>query len=167
MVDDTRGRPRELIFTRGTAIGPLLTSALAPLADEFGTPLQQFTFGLQGVLILCIGISGLFFNPLAVKIGKRPIYLFTTLGLALTCFWGGASTTFGSLVAARAVQGLMMAPFECLIPASIADVWFVHERGYRMALFNFGIVGGINLASPLGEARRTCLVYMSSVLPIC
>lgn len=128
-----------------------MTSALAPLADEFDTPLQQFTLGLQGVLIICIGVSGLLFNPLAVKIGKRPIYLFTTLGLALTCFWGGASTTFGSLVAARAVQGLMMAPFECLIPASIADVWFVHERGYRTAMFNFGIVGGINLASPLGQ----------------
>lgn len=111
------------------AIGPLLTSALTPLAADFDVELQQVTFGFQGILILMIGISGLFWNPLAVKIGKRPIYLFTTLGLALTCFWGGASQTFSSIVTARAVQGIMMAPFECLIPASIADVWFVHERG--------------------------------------
>ena len=34
-----------------------------------------------------------------------------------------------SVYAFRAVQGFFMAPFEGLVPASIADVWFVHERG--------------------------------------
>lgn len=139
-------------------MGPLLTSALEPLSEEFEVPLQKFTLGLQGALIICIAVSGLLWNPLAVKIGKRPIYLFTTLGLALTCFWAGASKNFGSLVAARSVQGLMMSPLECLVPASIADVWFVHERGYRSAVFNLGVVGGINLASPLGQF---ILIYRS------
>lgn len=132
------------------AVGPLLTSALGPLSQEFDVSLQRFTLGLQGTMLICLAVSGLLWNPLAVKVGKRPIYLFTTLGLALTCFWAGASTTFASLVAARAVQGLMVSPLECLVPASIADVWFVHERGYRSAVFNLGVVGGINLASPLG-----------------
>lgn len=44
-----------------------------------------------------------------------------------------------------------MAPMEALVPASIADIWFVHERGYRTAIFNLGVLGGINLASPIGE----------------
>jgi hypothetical protein len=35
------------------------------------------------------------------------------------------------------------APFEALIPASVADVWHVHERGLRMAIFNLGVLGGI------------------------
>lgn len=35
------------------------------------------------------------------------------------------------------------APFEALIPASVADIWHVHERGFRMAIFNLGILGGI------------------------
>lgn len=121
--------------------------------------MQRFTLGLQGTLLICTACSGFIWNPVAVKIGKRPIYLVSTLGLALTCFWGGASTSFGSLTAARAVQGLMMSPFECLIPASIADVWFVHERGFRSAMFNLGIVGGINLSSPLGQ-YNACLFLM-------
>jgi len=42
-----------------------------------------------------------------------------------------------------------MAPMEALIPASIGDVWYVHERGFRSAIFNLGVLGGINLASPI------------------
>jgi MFS family permease len=42
-----------------------------------------------------------------------------------------------------------MAPFEGLVPGSIADVWFVHERGLRTAIFNLGVLGGINVAGPI------------------
>lgn len=38
---------------------------------------------------------------------------------------------------------IIAAPFEALIPASIADIWHVHERGFRMAIFNLGVLGGI------------------------
>ena len=34
-------------------------------------------------------------------------------------------------------------------PASIADVWFTHQRGFRTSLLNLGYIGGINLASPI------------------
>lgn len=29
---------------------------------------------------------------------------------------------------------------------------FVHERGYRTAIFNLGVLGGINLAVPIGKS---------------
>ena len=29
---------------------------------------------------------------------------------------------------------------------------FVHERGYRSAIFNLGVLGGINLATPIAGA---------------
>jgi len=46
---------------------------------------------------------------------------------------------------------MFQAPFEALIPASIADIWYVHERGFRVAIFNLGVLGGINLAGPIGK----------------
>ncbi|RYN41297.1 hypothetical protein AA0112_g2226 [Alternaria arborescens] len=67
------------------AVGPLLTPAFVPLAQQFNVPLQRFT----------------------------------------------------------------LAPFEALIPASVGDIWHVHERGFRMSIFNLGVLGGINLASPI------------------
>jgi MFS family permease len=134
------------------AVGPLLTSAFVPLAGEFNVPLQRFTLGVNGFCIMAIAVGSLICNTLAVKVGKRPIYLVTTIGLAVSCFWAAESRSFASLSVARALQGFCMAPFEALIPASIADIWHVHERGFRMAIFNLGVLGGINLASPIAGA---------------
>ena len=101
-------------------------------------------------MIAAISGGSLICNTLAVKFGKRPIYLLTSIGLFATNFWAAEAKSFGSLVAARTLGGFCMAPMEALVPASIADIWFVHERGYRTAIFNLGVLGGINLASPIG-----------------
>ncbi len=113
------------------AVGPLLTPAFVPLAEQFNVPLQRFTLGkhrtrpvhhrkqeantrpfsfagCNGSCIVAIAFGSLLCNTLAVKIGRRPIYLVTTLGLAISCFWAAESASFPSLAAARAVQGFCM-----------------------------------------------------------
>lgn len=90
------------------AVGPLLTPAFVPLATEFGVPLGRFALGANGACIACIALGSLLCNTLAVKVGKRPVYLITTIGLAVTCFWAGEVKGFGSLTAARAVQGFSL-----------------------------------------------------------
>ncbi|KAJ0424370.1 major facilitator superfamily domain-containing protein [Aspergillus carlsbadensis] len=148
------------------AVGPLLGAAFVPLAADFGVPLNTFVSGVQGGMIAAIAVGSLIFNCLAVKYGKRPVYLITTVGMMVSCFWAAAAKSFASLVAARVVCGLCMGPFEALVPASIADVWFVHERGFRTAVFNLGVLGGINLATPIAGAvieygdYQTCLYGM-------
>jgi len=111
--------------------------------------LTSHPLGCNGSCIVAISVGSLLCNTLAVKVGKRPIYLITTLGLAVSCFWAAEVKSFGSLAAARTIQGFCMAPFEALIPASVSDIWHVHERGFRMAIFNLGVLGGINLAGPI------------------
>ncbi|KAJ6151206.1 major facilitator superfamily domain-containing protein [Penicillium chermesinum] len=143
-------RTKKELFT--ISVGPLLGSAFVPLAAEFGVSLATFTSAVQGGAIAAIAVGSLVFNSLAVKYGKRPVYLGTTIGLLVSCFWGAATTSFPSFVASRVFCGLCMAPMEALVPASIADVWFVHERGFRTAIFNLGVLGGINLAVPIASA---------------
>ncbi|KAJ6113376.1 major facilitator superfamily domain-containing protein [Penicillium sp. IBT 18751x] len=134
------------------AVGPLLGGAFVPLASEFGVSLSTFISAVQGGTIAAIAVGSLLFNSLAVKYGKRPVYLGTTLGLMVSCFWAAGAKSFESFVAARVFCGLCMAPMEALVPASISDIWFVHERGYRTAIFNLGVLGGINLAVPIAAA---------------
>jgi MFS family permease len=112
------------VFLFNSAVGPLLGAAFVPLAEEFDVPLSTFISGVQGGTIAAIAIGSLLFNSLAVKYGKRPIYLATTVGLMGSCFWAAEAKSFASLVAARVVCGLCMAPMEALIPASIADIWY-------------------------------------------
>lgn len=107
------------------AIGPLLGSAFVPLAAELDVDLTSFVSGVQGGLICAIAVGSILCNGLAVKYGKRPIYLITSVGLVVTCFWAAAANSYASLVAARVVQGFCMAPMEALVPASIADIWCV------------------------------------------
>ncbi|KAL4917706.1 major facilitator superfamily domain-containing protein [Aspergillus aurantiobrunneus] len=154
------------------AVGPLLGAAFVPLAEQFGVPLNTFVSGVQGSTIAAVAVGSLIFNCLAVKYGKRPVYLITTIGMMVACFWGAAAKSFASLVAARVLSGLCMGPFEALIPASIADVWFVHERGFRTAIFNLGVLGGINLATPIAGAviqygdYKTCLNGMGGAFAL-
>lgn len=105
------------------AIGPLLGAGFIQLAQLFNVKLTTFVSGLQGGMIAGIAVGSMIFNSLAVKYGKRPIYLATTLGLMASAFWGAEAKSFPSLVASRVLSGLCMAPMEALIPASIADVW--------------------------------------------
>ncbi|KAK8098512.1 MFS-type transporter [Apiospora kogelbergensis] len=88
-----------------TAVGPLLTSAFVPLAQEFDVPLERFTLGCNGAMIAAISGGSLICNTLAVKFGKRPIYLLTSIGLFATNFWAAEAKSFGSLVAARTLGG--------------------------------------------------------------
>ncbi|KAJ5706820.1 major facilitator superfamily domain-containing protein [Penicillium malachiteum] len=134
------------------AVGPLLGGAFVPLAEEFNVSLSNFVSAVQGGAIVAIAVGSLLFNSLAVKYGKRPVYLGTTLGLTISCFWAAGAKSFESFVAARVFCGLCMAPMEALVPASISDIWFVHERGFRTAIFNLGVLGGINLAVPIAAA---------------
>jgi MFS family permease len=43
---------------------------------------------------------------------------------------------------ARIFQGVATAPFEALTNACVGDLYFVHERGTRMALTNVALFGG-------------------------
>lgn len=139
------------------AVGPLLSSAIVPLAAEFDVPIQRFTLGFNGSSLIGLAFSNLFCNSLAMMIGKRPVYLVTTLGLLVTTVWSAVAKDFVSISISRAVQGFCISPMEALIPASIADIWFVHQRGFRNAVFNLGVLGGINLASPIGTFEKSRL----------
>ncbi|KAF4334058.1 transporter HOL1 [Fusarium beomiforme] len=145
------------------AVGPLLAPATVPLAEEFDVPIQTFVLGFSGSLIVCLAFGNLLCNSFAMMIGKRPVYLITTVGLLVTCIWGAVAKDFASLSVSRAIQGFCISPMEALIPASISDVWFVHQRGFRNALFNLGVLGGINLAAPIAGAIIDKYGYRTSL----
>ncbi|KAJ9613284.1 hypothetical protein H2200_003226 [Cladophialophora chaetospira] len=154
------------------AIGPLLVAAYVQLAQEWNVSLSKFASGTNGGLIVCLAGATVLTNVLAVKFGKRPIYLVTGVGLVLTVFWGSAAKSFGSFIASRALAGFCMAPMEGLVPASIADLWYVHERGLRTAMFNLAFMAGVSLgpliAGQLIEhySWRVCSYAMAGALVV-
>lgn len=134
------------------ALGPLITSATVPLSIQFNCAIAEFISGTNGGLIIAIGLFGLLGNAASVVVGKRPVYILGNTLCAASCFWCAYATNLKSLIAARVIQGFGIAPFEILVPPTITDYHHVHTRGIMMSLFNFGVLGGINLASPIAGA---------------
>lgn len=96
-----------------------------------------------GYHLLGVGLAGFLFVASARVWGKRHLYLLGTVLIIVSSAWGGATKhNYRSLLWARIFQGIGLAPFEALVNASVGDLYFVHERGKRMALSNLALFGG-------------------------
>lgn len=82
-----------------------------------------------GYHLLGVGVAGFLFIASARIWGKRHLYLLGTILIIISSAWGGASReNYKSLLWARIIQGVGLAPFEALVNASVADLYFVHVR---------------------------------------
>lgn len=98
---------------------------------------------LTGYHLCGVGAAGFLFVPTARVWGKRHLFLLGNILMVISCAWAGASgQSYRSLLWARVFQGVALAPFEALVNASVGDLYFVHERGKRMALSNVALFGG-------------------------
>ncbi|GAA5971354.1 hypothetical protein JCM11641_008320 [Rhodosporidiobolus odoratus] len=125
-------------------VGPLLAPGYAILAEQWGISINEVA-ATNGDLVLALGIIMIFIPPVAAKIGRRPVFLLGGLCLFLTSIWSGVSKNLTSFMWSRVFQGFGMAAFEGLVVSSIADMYHVHERGFRSAIWGFAILAGINV----------------------
>lgn len=138
-----------LFSVLATTLSPLLAANSLVIAVEMRITISQAAL-LTGWHLLAVGIVGLVCVPLASKYGKRHLYLIGALLTIISCAAAGQTPYdapgshygYKYLIAWRVVQGAGLAPFEGLVNASVGDLFFVHERGKRMALSNLAIFGG-------------------------
>lgn len=76
------------------------------------------------------------------------IYLFSSVLLLVSTVWASFSTSLGSFTGSRILMGVAAAPLEFLVGSSINDVYFVHERGRPVSLWNLALSEWRFLASP-------------------
>lgn len=95
-------------------------------------------------LILCIGLSLFLANPLAKKIGRRPVFLVAVCIMFACSIWGAFSKNYSSFLASRIIAGVGMAPYEVLVQNTIGDLYFVHQRATRIAAWNLFLLCGIS-----------------------
>lgn len=126
------------------------------LIQEFGLSFTQVSL-LTGYSLCATGAVGIFISALARKYGKRPTLLFSVTCAFVGTIWGGAAQSYESLLGARIVQGLSVAMFESVMFSVIGDLYFVHERGSRMAIYVTSNSGIANLPAMLAGKITTDL----------
>ena len=125
-----------------STLSPLLAANTLTLTLYFERSFTDIAL-LTGYHLLGVGVAGFIFVASARVWGKRHLYLLGTVIIIISSAWGGGSGhNYASLLAARFFQGVGLAPFEALVNASVGDLYFVHERGKRMALSNLSLFGG-------------------------
>ncbi|KAK9463508.1 major facilitator superfamily domain-containing protein [Lipomyces oligophaga] len=129
-----------LAVIMSSAASPLIASSSIVLLLNLGHDFRGVAL-LTGWHLAAGAITSLFVTAIAVKYGKRFIYLFALVFLIAGAAWGGAATSYRSLLGARILQGVGLAPFEVLMNTSIGDMYFVHQRGYRLAIANLCLFG--------------------------
>jgi len=128
--------------------GGSLAVVTAKLAVEFNVPITRAettnTYWFLATAVACV------LSSVSARIfGKRLIYLIAIFILFTSAVWNAAAKTFDSLLASRIFYGLGLGAFESLPWSSIGDMYFVHERGRRIAAYSFLSLGGYNLAPVL------------------
>lgn len=127
-----------------TTAAPLLAADTVQLAGYFLVTFQKAA-NLTAFHLAGVAVGAVVAVPSSRVWGKRHVFLLGALLMTAASAWGGAThgdKNYASLVWARVFQGVALAPFESLSNAVVGDLYFVHERGPRMAFVNTCIFGG-------------------------
>ncbi|RBQ80154.1 hypothetical protein FVER14953_06619 [Fusarium verticillioides] len=128
------------------ALGPVLVPAFGIVSQTFQTPLSKVAL-LNGSLILGLGVSSYFSAIISDLWGRRIIFVLTSILLVVSNIWAAVSQGYESFLAARVFQGLAMGPCFSLAGTScVNDVFFLHQRGRRVGLWNFAVIVSVNIA---------------------
>ena len=130
----------------GSMLGPLMSAGFLGLATLYKRPLSDIS-QFNGSILITQGLGNIIWGPCAVKFGRRPVYLLSNLGQMMTCVWCAIAVKKGYIdtLIGRIFQGLFQAPVEALTPTTIGDIFFLHERGSKISIYGFSVLGGNNI----------------------
>lgn len=135
----------------------MISPGFAEMAVQFDMSYNDLNAGL-GWAIFAIGISCFITNGLSVKFGRRPVMIGGNLFLFISSVWAYFAHSYHSLLASRIFGAIGMSPFEVLVTAIIGDIYFVHERGLRLAFWglclSIGVGGGSCISGYIIEVRH-------------
>ncbi|CAK7235755.1 hypothetical protein SCUCBS95973_009374 [Sporothrix curviconia] len=134
----------------GGGMTPVLAAGFNDVSATFGVSTEQVAL-TTGLYMMGLGVGSVLFSPTAILWGKRPVYLLAAVMFSCSAVWCALARSFPSLLLGRVFQGIAVSPVECLPSATIAEIFFLHERAYRLGIYTLLLLGGKNL-TPLVSA---------------
>ena len=122
-----------IFFAHAIVVGPSVALELITLEffDDVAGKISKTSF-LQTGCSLMIGLGNIVWVPVAVKYGRRPVYVTAYTLMTACCIWSALASSFPSALAARLLLGLGCAAAEIIAPLTIPDIFFLHQRGRAM-----------------------------------
>ncbi|OAL27965.1 hypothetical protein AYO22_03180 [Fonsecaea multimorphosa] len=117
----------------GGGMTPILAAGFNNVAQSFHVAYSRVAL-TTGLYMMGLGVGSVVFSPTAILFGKRPVYLASAVMFILTSVWCALAPNYAQLATARVFQGISVSPVECLPSASIAEIFFLHERAFLSAV---------------------------------
>ena len=73
--------------------------------------------------------------PFALKYGLRPVYVLSSVGQFAVMIWAARTMTAGDWWGVNALQCWLGALAEVMVQMTVADVFFVHQRGLKNSIY--------------------------------
>lgn len=134
----------------GGGMTPALAAGFNNVAADFHVSYSRVAL-TTGLYMMGLGVGSVIFSPTAILYGKRPVYLGGAILFVLSSVWCALAPDYANLATARVFQGISVSPVECLPSATIAEIFFLHERAFRIGIYTLLLLGGKNLV-PLVSA---------------
>ncbi|KAL8641764.1 MAG: hypothetical protein Q9228_001455 [Teloschistes exilis] len=128
----------------GGGMTPVLAAGFNDVAETYNVSVPQVAL-TTGLYMMGLGLGCVVTSPTAILFGKRPVYLLCIVLFILSSVWCALSPNYASLVVARIFMGMAVSPVECLPSATIAEIFFLHERAYRLGIYTLLLLSGKNL----------------------
>ncbi|EZF77607.1 hypothetical protein H105_01244 [Trichophyton soudanense CBS 452.61] len=118
-------------------VGPVWTQLTINLNTTFSLLNVSSALGY-----LFLGIGCVLLQPNAMKIGRRPVYIFGTLLNVIGFIVGGIQDTVEQFFGVSVLTGLGAALVDSLVQISTTDIFFAHQKGTRLSLLVFTLYAG-------------------------
>ncbi|KAK3898948.1 protein HOL1 [Staphylotrichum tortipilum] len=91
------------------------------------------------------GVGNFIWVPVANKYGRRGVYVISYVIYLVTAIWLSFEHSYGAFLAGRILMGFGAGAAETVAPITIADIFFLHERGAIMAFYSSFLAIGVAL----------------------
>lgn len=112
---------------------PEIPASLTPQSIAAFSHAVSKTAYLLSSPALSFGLSNLFWMPLSIKYGRRPISVYSFLLFTACTIWAARAQSWASALAARVIMAFGSGMAECAGSLAISDTFLLHERGKMMA----------------------------------
>ncbi|KAH7260385.1 major facilitator superfamily domain-containing protein [Fusarium solani] len=119
---------------------------------DLGVTITQLTHA-QSAQLAGLAMGCIFFIPLTIKYGRRSTYVVSTAALAAVSWWTSSISSYTELILTSIITGLAGAINETSVQMTIADLFFVHQRGSANAVYFTAVMVG-SFLTPLAAGSQ-------------
>ncbi|RSL78023.1 hypothetical protein CEP51_008591 [Fusarium floridanum] len=119
---------------------------------DLGITITQLTHA-QSAQLAGLAMGCIFFIPFTIKYGRRSTYVVSTAALAAVSWWTSSISSYTELILTSILTGLAGAINETSVQMTIADLFFVHQRGSANAIYFTAVMVG-SFLTPLAAGSQ-------------